>query len=297
MHFFFFFFLFRVHSLGLLHQFNPLTQINPQINGVQFFLYIPFGPETRYLRSGTQHQGSSFHQEYTSFRRIDPTPLTLYDFIQPLSYVRHANVFIPAAAYSMIFLFTGVLITVELPQLFVMKFGFNPQQLSLQFIGIIVGAVIGEQIGGIMSDAWMNAKARKDGTRPPPEYRVWLSYPGYALSIIGVIVFLVRTFQATTWNVTPIIGAGIAAAGNQIVTTVLITYAVDCHHEREAGSVGVFITFVRQTWGFIGPFWFPDMFESVGLVKSAGIAVALMVGVSVVPTLVLQFGGRRMRGS
>lgn len=49
-------------------------------------------------------------------------------------------------------------------------------------------------------------------------------------------------------------GAGIAAAGNQIVTTVLITYAIDCYPE-EAGSIGVFITLVRQTWGFIGPFW------------------------------------------
>jgi len=57
------------------------------------------------------------------------------------------------------------------------------------------------------------------------------------------------------WNVTPIIGAGIAAAGNQIVTTVLITYAVDSYPE-EAGSIGVFITLVRQLWGFLGPFWY-----------------------------------------
>jgi hypothetical protein len=74
--------------------------------------------------------------------------------------------------------------------------------------------------------------------------------------ICGVVVFLVRIEQAPAghWNVTPVIGAGIAAAGNQIVTTVLITYAVDCYPD-EAGSIGVFITFVRQIWGFIGPFW------------------------------------------
>ena len=56
------------------------------------------------------------------------------------------------------------------------------------------------------------------------------------------------------WNISPVIGAAIAAAGNQVVTTVLITYAVDCYHD-EAASIGVFITFVRQVWGFIGPFW------------------------------------------
>jgi hypothetical protein len=93
-------------------------------------------------------------------------------------------------------------------------------------------------------------------SRPPPEFRLWLSYIGYLLTIIGVVAFLVQIQIAPTlhWNVTPIIGAGIAGAGNQIVTTVLITYAVDCYRE-EAASVGVFITFVRQMWGFIGPFW------------------------------------------
>lgn len=89
-----------------------------------------------------------------------------------------------------------------------------------------------------------------------PEYRLWLSYAGFVLTIVGVVVFLVRTQQAAEgrWNITPVIGIAIAGVGNQIVTTVLITYAVDCHQE-ESASIGVFITFVRQVWGFIGPFW------------------------------------------
>jgi hypothetical protein len=90
------------------------------------------------------------------------------------------------------------------------------------------------------------------------------------------------------------VGVGIASAGNQIVTTVLITYAVDCYHE-EAGSIGVFISFVRQIWGFIGPFWFPQMFEHVGIANSAGVAVAMLVGVSLVPTMILQWRGKLFR--
>jgi len=157
----------------------------------------------------------------------------------------------------MTFLFGSVLITVELPQLFAMKFGFNAQQLGLQFLGIIIGSVIGEQLGGILSDHWMNRRARKIGSRPAPEYRLWLSYCGFLLTLLGVVVFLVRTQQApdNQWNISPVIGIAIAGAGNQIVTTVLITYAVDCYHE-ESASIGVFITFVRQIWGFIGPFWY-----------------------------------------
>jgi len=165
-------------------------------------------------------------------------------------------VVIPAVAYAMIFLFGSVLLTVEIPQLFGEKFHFNAQQLGLQFLGIIIGSVIGEQIGGILSDFWMNRRARQLNAPPPPEYRLWLSYPGYLLTICGVVVFLVRIDQAPDlhWNVTPIVGAAIGGAGNQIVTTVLITFAVDCHLQ-ESASIGVFITFVRQTWGFVGPFW------------------------------------------
>jgi hypothetical protein len=165
---------------------------------------------------------------------------------------------IPAASYAMVFLFCSVLLTVEIPQLFAQKFHFNAQQIGLQFLSIVVGSVIGEQIGGYLSDAWMNRGSGRigNGRRPAPEYRLWLSYIGYGLTICGLVVFLVQFDKASVghWNITPIIGAAIAAAGNQVVTTVLITYAVDCYQE-EAASIGVFITFVRQMWGFIGPFW------------------------------------------
>ena len=229
---------------------------NFQINGVQFVLYVFLGPETRYLRKGVEHHRSEPKREYFTFRRIDPTPLTAWEFVQPLQYAKYACVVIPTVAYSMIYLFGTVLISVEVPQLFGEKLHLNVQQLGLQFLGIIIGSVIGEQIGGALSDFWMNRRARKISARPNPEFRLWLSYVGYLLTIAGLVVFLVRIQQAPEghWNVTPIVGAAIAGAGNQIVTTVLITYAVDCYHE-EAASIGVFITFVRQIWGFIGPFW------------------------------------------
>jgi hypothetical protein len=70
---------------------------------------------------------------------------------------------------------------------------------------------------------------------------------------------------------------------------------VDCYPD-EAGSIGVFITFVRQIWGFIGPFWFPDMFATVGVANSAGIVVALLVGVSLAPVAVTHWRGHKMRG-
>ena len=157
----------------------------------------------------------------------------------------------------MVFLFGSVMNSVEVPQLLQVKFGLNAQQLGLQFLGLIIGSLLGEQLGGVLSDTWMNLRAKRTGGHPPaPEYRLWLSYVGYLVTMAGMVVFLVCTAQAEQgkWTVVPVVGTAIAAFGNQVVTTVMITYAVDTY-PADAGSVGVFINFVRSTWGFIGPFW------------------------------------------
>lgn len=229
-------------------------------NGVQFILYILFGAETRFVSGNQDNSSSSFRSQYLSFRRIDPTPLKFSEFYHPLTLVIRPTVFIPAFAYAMVFLFGSVLITVEVPQLLQEKFELNAEQLGLQFLGVIIGTILGEQIGGSMSDAWMNRRTRKLQARPEPEFRLWLSYPGVILAIVGVIVFLVRTQQAPEghWQVSPIVGTAIAAFGNQLVTTVMVTYAVDSY-PQDSGSVGVFVTFVRQVWGFIGPFWYEPL--------------------------------------
>lgn len=204
-------------------------------------------------------------------------------------------VIIPAMAYAMIFLWGSIALTIEISQIYPAKFGLNTQQVGLQFLGIIIGSVIGEQIGGFISDRWMLMRQKRTGEPSPPEYRLWLSYIGHGLTICGIVVFAIEIRDSGgAWTIAPVIGAAIAACGNQIVTTVDITYAVDCYRE-DAASVGVFITFVRQIWGFIGPFWFPQMFEVVGWAGGAGIAVALMVGVSVIPTILVQWRGAGWR--
>lgn len=203
-----------------------------------------------------QSQSSAFKREYLSFRRIDPTPLKWTEFVRPLGLFTNIPVLLAAVGYSMVFLFASVMNSVEVPQLLQSKFELNAQQLGLQFLGLIIGSLLGEQLGGFMSDMWMNARARKIGHKPAPEFPLWLSYIGFLLAIAGMVVFLVCTERAAPgkWTVKPIVGTGITAFGNQVVTTVLTTYAVDTY-PQDAGSVGVFINFVRSTWGFVGPFW------------------------------------------
>jgi len=275
------------------------------INFVQFLAYLFLSPETRYLRASDaptpNNARSAFKKEYLTFGRIDPAPFKVKEFIEPLFLARYATILIPTIAYAIVFGFASVFLTVEIPQVFLPKFHFNAQQIGLQFLGIIVGSVIGELMAGRVSDLWMRrGKARKmkrnESEAVKPEYRLWLSYGGYLLVIVGLIVFGVRTEQAPEgkWNVTPIIGIAIAAAGNQVVTTVIVTYMVDSCHNNMSSSVGVFVNVIRSTWGFIGPFWFPDMVESIGIAGSGGLMAGVVFACSVLPTLAVHFlYGRR----
>lgn len=195
------------------------------INGVQFVLYFFFGAETLYIRSNEPPKGSAFKREYLNFTRIDKTPITFRDFYAPALLVKHVNILIPVVSYTMIFGFCSVLLTVEIPQIYGSQYYFNAQQLGLQFLAIIIGSVLGEQVGGFFSDKHMNMKMKRNGgIPPPPEYRLRLAYPGFVAIIVGLIVFGVMLQEEPEhWSVVPLVGIAIATFGNQVITSVLVT--------------------------------------------------------------------------
>lgn len=203
---------------------------------------------------------------------------------------------IPTVAYTIVFNFASVFLTVEIPQIFIPTFHLGPQEIGLQFIGLIVGSIIGEQLGGPMSDFFINRRTKKLGRAPEPEYRLTLSYFGFFFAMLGLILFGVQVANATSYNVSPIVMIGISGAGNQIITTVLVSYAIDCHPEQSS-SIGVFVNAIRSFWAFIGPFWFPAMIETIGVAASGGLMAALIFGTSVIPIVLLHVFGRQWRAN
>lgn len=59
--------------------------------------------------------------------------------------------------------------------------------MSLQFISLLIGGVLGEQIAGYGSDVLVNWRTKRAGGRRIPEFRLALATPGFLLSIVGVI--------------------------------------------------------------------------------------------------------------
>lgn len=235
------------------------------INAVLLVLCFLFGSETLYMRQDNQDpppymsekaSESGFVKKCISFRRINPRELTAFDFFEPLAMAARPCVVLPGLAYATLFFFGNILTTIAIPQLFGDKFSLNTEDMGLQFIGVIIGSLLGEQVGGVLSDMWMRRAKSRSGGEVHAEFRLWLSYGGYVLSVVGVVVFLVMTDKApaSRGTVVPVVGTALAAMGSQVVTTVLVTYAVDCAADK-AASVGVFVSLARQSLGLLGPFW------------------------------------------
>ncbi|RLL97711.1 hypothetical protein CFD26_106368 [Aspergillus turcosus] len=261
-------------------------------NAVQFLAYLALRAETLYdSRDELDPAIAAQRPSAVSSRNA----LTISEFLRPLTLFARPRVLLPAVSYGFFFTYANTAITVELPILFEEKLHFNTQQVGLQYLSVLVGAGLGEQVSGPLSDMFLTKYTKKTG-RHCPEHRLWIAYIGFITSIAGIMVWGVQLDKMEhEWNITPLVGAAISNFGSQIVGTTLITYAVDCHEDLSA-HIGIFVNIIRQTWAFIGPFYFPSMYESLGLIGGSGLLVGLLVVVAVAPIVVIHIRGERSRG-
>ncbi|KAF3407088.1 hypothetical protein DPV78_000995 [Talaromyces pinophilus] len=224
-------------------------------SGVEFILYVIFSAETRYTsQPGSSSSSSSsdgkkeisIKKQYCSSSRIGSTPMTVAKFSCPFKMLKYMTILIPIYAHTMIFNLSAAMLTVEIPQLFALRFGLNAQQIGLQFIGIVVGAIVGEAFNAVVL-SWLRWRAQqgvgniKKAARPTGY--LFSSYLRFCCIIAGLVIFciLLGNTNPMDYNVGSIIGIGIAAFGNQIVTSFLIKYHPDAYRARRThlGGIGL----------------------------------------------------------
>lgn len=234
------------------------------VNGVQFIVHFFIGHETLFIRnvnapdSAFEERAQDFKTKFLKFERIGSRRISKIDFIEPLSLAACPRAILPAIAQSVVFLFGSIFVAVEIPLQLGSKFRLSSDQVSLQFLGMIIGFILAEPVGGLLSDVGMNLRrATREIDASPPEFRLWLSYAGYCLILTGIPLFLVSTDNAVTgrWTAVPVVGIAIAAGGHHIAMTTLATYAIDCAAD-DAVSLGILTSLVRQIIAFIGPLWY-----------------------------------------
>jgi hypothetical protein len=217
------------------------------INLCQLLLYLAFGDETIYNPENERKTNSSWGKMVP--RKISSRSLKLRDVIAPFSLAQYPRITIAACAHAITFCYANIALIVEMPIAFGEKFHFDAQQIGLQFIAIMIGCVLGEQVSGPMCDWFLGLVRSRRGSSCPAD-RLWLCYVAFGTIFAGLLTWGFQLQHAATWNVTPCIGAAIASFGNQMQTTILTTFAVESKKER-ASQVGVFVNVCRQIYGFV----------------------------------------------
>ncbi|BGP17282.1 hypothetical protein JCM10213_008164 [Rhodosporidiobolus nylandii] len=283
------------------------------VNLVQFILAVFLLPETMYSRPTRGAPGSAaplaepveqrtaWWKPYLAFNRRSTAPWKSVPFecIKPLSLFARPEVFLPTLAYAVLFSYSNVLLTIEIPALLGRKARLNAQQTGLQFIGAIVGAVVGEIIAGRGSDLWMLYRTQKANGDRQPEYRLPFALPGFVLGFIGILVFGIQLGKLTPghWNVTPVIGVALSVAGLQLVTTTTYAYCIESQPPHLVDRVSPFIAFVRQLYAFISPFYLTLAFENLGDKEAGALYASLSLGVGLITTILCLIKGRDWRRS
>ncbi|RAH58794.1 MFS transporter [Aspergillus piperis CBS 112811] len=254
------------------------------INFLQAVAYICLGGETL-LRVMEPENDAAEEENVSIFRkfadsskwllllpkRLDARPIRISDFVSPFRLAKNPRILVAALATAITFCYANIVFVVEMPLTFGEKFHLDAQQTGLQFIPIIIGCVIGEQIGGPMSDYFMKVYRKRKG-RVCPADRLWLTYPGFLTIIAGQLVWGFQLERATSWNVTPCVGIAIASFGNQIQSTILTAYAIDTSPSGSA-SIGVLFNVIRLLYGFTG---------------TAGLMSGIVVLGGIIPTMIVQ---------
>lgn len=220
------------------------------VNFVELLAYLLIGDETVYVKDNRLTQRRSALAKIFIPRRINPKPLRVIDFVKPLSLFTSIRVLVPSWAYAVVYCYANVSLIVETPVTYGKRYNFNAQEVGLQYISIIIGCLLGEQLSGPTSDWFLNSLRRKKGHSSAAD-RLWLSYIGYATVFTGLLVWGFELQAAKKkWDVSPDIGSAIASFGNQVLTTILVTFAVDSRKDRST-EVGVFVNAFRQIYGFV----------------------------------------------
>lgn len=161
-------------------------------NGAQLVAYLSFKDETLYDRNAKWTAPQSTRSWVP---RLNAAPLTWKDFARPLYFFARFKVLVPAVSYAMVFAYANTAIIVELPSIYVELYGFDTAKVGLQYVSVLIGAGIGEQISGPFSDIFLRWLRTQAGPRYP-EQRLWLSYPAFMAVVAGIIVWGVQLDKA-----------------------------------------------------------------------------------------------------
>ncbi|KAH8804875.1 major facilitator superfamily domain-containing protein [Xylogone sp. PMI_703] len=221
-------------------------------------------PESLYYRENLSIQPVPEMESYIHRLRLRKFNgnLTLKSFYKPFLLWKYPSIMFPAIYYGNLFGFCAFGTLGILPLAFVEIYGFGPLEQGLMAIPLLIGTVLGEPLGGPLSDWMVNHLAKKNNGIRYPEQRLRALWFGAPLVSVGLMMFALFLHFKVHW-VGPCFAIIIFSVGMQVVLTVVVTYAVDCY-ENLAGEIGLISNVGRQLFSFNIYFYFDSFIERAG---------------------------------
>lgn len=269
------------------------------ISGTVLISAILFGEETYYDRklSVTQQPQpknrimrlvgtEQFHTRYLRH--------TLYGtFSRPLKFLKQPTLLI-AILYAMLTFSWQVGIATTSAIFLQPLYGFGLKQIGFFYFAPAVGVVLGEIAGHWIHDLIARFFERKHEGRFEPEWRLFATYFAVPFLCAG-LVLLGFAYEDGLHFMVAASGWALFMFGSMINTVALNAYMLDIF-PHAAGEVSAWITFGRNTGGFIISYLQVPWAERDGPKTSFGIQAGLCA-VSLILMVIVQVFGKRLRNS
>ena len=214
------------------------------VEGFLLILAIFTFPETLFSRRDfSRLEKRSFVQKLLFHSKILDRTIHLADFFLPLRMVKYAAVTFPCIMYMVNLTYGSPLFAVTGSYICAKYFHFNLQQTGL-FLGVplTVGCLIGELSAGWVSDAIINAYARRHGGYRKAEARLYL-LPLVTLCAIGTATYGFCIEHRRPWIQAAVCQA-VSGLGAQVATTVVYTYCCDSY-KPQSSEISVIINLFK----------------------------------------------------
>jgi MFS family permease len=202
-------------------------------------------PETLFSRRDTSRlEERSFAQKLLFHGKVLDRKIRVGDFIGSLRMGQYLAVLFPCLWYMTANTYGSVLFAVTGAHLCVEVFGFELEQIGL-FLGVplTIGCMIGEATAGWVSDAIINAYAKRHDGYRKPEARLYL-LPLCTLLGIGTSIYGYCVQTGKPWIDAAVVMA-ISGLGTQVGTTMVYTYTTDSY-KPQSGEIGAVINLFKS---------------------------------------------------
>ncbi|KAF5521393.1 Polyamine transporter 4 [Colletotrichum aenigma] len=187
-----------------------------------------------------------------------------------------------AFAYAMIFsYFASCSYTLQ------KLYGFNLQEVGLNFISIIIGYILATVMYGVF-DARFRGPALKAGTATP-EQRLYAALVGSVLLPVGLFWYAWEAHAGGNWAA--LVAAGIPfGMGAFSLFLSVITYMVDFYGAKAAASALAANGILRYILGAVFPLFTIQMYEKLGVHWAGSVFAFLSLPLLPIPWLLLKYG-------